>query len=868
MRWTLSVLLVTLIAAIAWLLGSDGTAEAIHEPTPTPILKEARPPTEVGTYSTTEAPTAPLGKAPARETVEETLKGPSGEVTVLRFGTDEPIEGAEVGYYTDPSFIKELSENDRQAIYRGDIESYRKHAHVRTTNAAGKCQLPMVKPGIQFIAAHEDRYGTSYIRADAPETTIHLRVDRELVITVQDAAGRPAEGVSVYGKRQSSSTSPHGSYWQMGTTDTRGQVTQHHTQNSAGDKVENKITVYASGTGVESQQVEVDLLAERSVALDLTLPRAGTITFELRDETGQPFDLTGHETPTIGITTHDSKPEQRAAFQSINRGGKHPFGEDSRLTVRYVALDKFYAATLRKLLRKPLIGKGPTSSTPDIIIPITISSDMVVFKGRAIDAEGKPIAEKTIYIICKYDGGQAGQTTNTGEDGSFVLPIPYLKPGKVVELTALFQMNVNPKVSYRHPEAWKVLVGTNELGEITCTEPPFLLTGKLIVPPSMESTTRISWQLEVHDQGRWQQHWESQTKWLEERRFEIRGAIAEGKKLRLRFGQGQHRPLEPLEFISGDRDVEIEIASAGSVNASFLVDDLRHQSVIQVRLESEVKTAKSDPHTRIMRQMRNRHRLMQAGEGKLAAAWPGLESGIYELRVLATGAAEPLVTIPGIQVGNGPVEDARLTNIDLRGRFREIEISLNDAQGSPFTQDNAHVYLADEAQWIEQRLQDGKVKVTITDSAKIRVIAKGYKLTRIDNVRSDHVITMESAPKVRFSVKWPFALPEGMEPRLRLTPKLPDTTRKTRVHNGGSSGGIENHVYAEGDIAEDGQAVVQPMFLGKQSVRIVLNHDGRRSYYYPRAARSIEVTGKETGVIEIEINAQRLQERLDRMKKR
>ncbi len=868
MRLIMCLILVALAAAFVWLLGYDSTASVITTPTPDAVEEhvedEAKTPAHVTEPIATEATAAQPDEASTRKAIIASATGLVGELTAVRFVDDQPIEGAELGFVLGTINYQELSEEDMRAVRRGDIEFYRKHGTVLKTNAKGKCQLPLNKHGQRVIVTFEDLYVSSFVGPKDLAVTARLKQDHTLVIQVRDAAGGAAEGVKVIGHHEL----PHGPQsYQFGKSNAAGQFSLHHTQDYAENGQGQSMSVHAKGVGAESETVEVDLLSARNVHVSLSMPRAGTITFELLDEAGKPFDQSGYEPPTIGVATHDTKPGRRDAYKSMNEN-RLAFGTDSRAVIRYVALDKFYTAFLHNLIKYPLIGKGPTTSTPDITVPIVVPSDAIIFKGRVVNTDGEPLAGESLYLVYRHRNGMGGQTSTTGDDGEFLIPMIHLEAGKEVQLSGLIRSAGKPTLSFRHQEPWMVTKGRNDIGEIAFAQSPVLLTGQLIVPPALESTQQIWWQIELHNGKRWTEQSEFETLWHKDRRFEVRGEATEGSRLKLVFQQGAYLPLEPLEFSAGTKDIEITLAAAGSVTATFLLDDLVHKPALRVRLEPEAPVDEKDPRQRMRWMTGSSHHLHSIGKGRLQAAWKGLESGRYTLTMECYGASQPLVSIAGIQVCDGGVLDPRLKDIDLRGRLRKLEIRLIDEQGQAFTQEKTVVYLVsgDDTEWNGYRPKNGKVKVSVVDSARIRVLAKGHTLLVEDGVSTDREIVVKRAPAIRFAVKWPSPLPEGITAELRLTPTVPGTTRETRGRIGGSSGGITSHGVSKATIDHKGLVTVYPMVLGKQRVMITLNPNGKSHSLYQKAWRSIEITGHETQPIELEVLAEALQRTLDRMK--
>ena len=119
-----------------------------------------------------------------------------------------------------------------------------------------------------------------------------------------------------------------------------------------------------------------------------------------------------------------------------------------------------------------------------------------------------------------------------------------------------------------------------------------------------------------------------------------------------------------------------------------------------------------------------------------------------------------------------------------------------------------------------------------------------------------------------FILRPPVLRARALGSRLPQTRTTSGTTRRTRLHTGNRSSGLANRIHSDGFVDANGIAVVRPMVLGEQSVRIAMDPNGRGHYVYSITPRTFVVTGTETEDIVLEVGADRLRKSLDRMKKR
>ena len=139
------------------------------------------------------------------------------------------------------------------------------------------------------------------------------------------------------------------------------------------------------------------------------------------------------------------------------------------------------------------------------------------------------------------------------------------------------------------------------------------------------------------------------------------------------------------------------------------------------------------------------------------------------------------------------------------------------------------------------------------DRAKVCILAKGYRRVLLNELRADQTIQLECAPELRLQVVWPVEMPKGLAPRLELTPRN-SYYAKSGIKRGKQT--LATRLLWESTVGcsinADGSAVVRPAITGTHSFTIVIEHNGR-THRVLTSTRSVEVTGKETEAIVLEV---------------
>ncbi|MEM7203062.1 MAG: hypothetical protein AAF628_22570 [Planctomycetota bacterium] len=758
---------------------------------------------------------------------------PQLTVRVVHHGTEEPIADAEIGFYAlDQGDQNELGEAEQQGLSRRDPEFFRALDQVRTTDAAGECAVPRPTGAITVAGWHGELFGTITFRTNRDQRPVlALRPDHRLRVRVLESSGAPAVGVDVVMTPRLAKKK-----WRLRGTDEDGVIVVPHSQKFVGDATTCPVNVYAVGHGVASEGVEVDLLQAPEVTVDLRLPPTGTMTFELVRADRRPYTFTDLDPPGLSLSLHQQEPSNRIVMSD---GPFVTFDRQGRAIASHVALDRFFRASAPPYFNTPFLGHGPSAALPDLTVTLTVDDDLVVFRGRTVDPTGQPLASQRLLIMGTHEGGSFRLDDETDENGGFAVIAAPLPPGTGVRLwLRADQPDARNAVaatrSLALAEPWLVRAGANNLGELRLHNAPVLVSGTLIVPDALASLSQVGLSCQERDGDRWKRLSGLVTRWLDGRRFEIRGEYTGDGPIRLEVDPGDNLPHQPVEFAPGTKDVEIQLAAAGEVNASMQVDLDGLESRLGAKLDAMDPEVQAQREAERQRTGYDRYALRQVGPGRLEARWNGLAAGRYRFTLECPGAAKPIATIDDILVAPDARQDPRLANIDLRSKLRFINIRLTTPDGPPDTHQDAQVYVASASgnHWRGHSPQDGVARILVSDRTDLRVVVPGYRFAHLHDVAEDREILLDVLPKIRVRVAWPFPLPDGVRAQLQLTPSVPGTTEQTRLRDrrrGPTRVDIRSRARVMLD--NDNIAVFRPTFPTPHQLRLALSHAGRHRFF-------------------------------------
>ena len=714
--------------------------------------------------------------ATQRTAAAAAFAGPSAEVQVVHFDSKAPIAGAAV-YCWPPGFDWKSVSPELLELQRTDQDAFlQRVSPTMVTDAEGRCRVPMQPYGAQVTAAKDDLWGQCHVPKDAKEPVVLVvRADCTLRVLVVDAVGKPARAATVMAKRLGKQPMDFG----FGETDATGRLQRRHLQELAGEAA-SQLQLVAQIPGGEGPVVVVDATAPPPEVV-LHLPAGGTVLVHVRDAQDKPIDPAFLGNPVVNLATWPSKPtDPNAHNEAMNRSrGSVAIDERGDAVFGTVAFGCHVMARADHSLHSVTV-PGPTLEQPRIELTVRESADDVVLTGVLLDADGQPLASTGCMVSCHYGGGMSGQNGKTDGAGRFRVNLRSHVAGQqaVVSFDTKHHGQGDP-LALELP-ARLLAKGHTDLGEVRLARHGVLVQGRVMGVVGAEPP-RVQLQFERQQEGRWQQEWNLHPEWAVDGAFTLRSGIAKGTPMRLLVQSQSHLPIAPIEFAAGASGIEITLQSGGFARATFLVDATVPLEHLVFRFQRMEPAAKRDSGED-WRDMMNRYQPQAVpADGRISREWKGLQPGRYRLQALCAGVGEPLLAIEAVEITEGACADARLVDIDLRGRARAFEIRATAADGTPIVSSEAFVVIRSSGEnWQGFNLGAGVVQLAAPAAVDLIVIAKGHQAALVNGVFAARTIALEVAAEATLVVNLPQPLPEDTVLKLKLTPKL-DLPSKARL---------------------------------------------------------------------------------------
>lgn len=751
------------------------------------------------------------------------VTGPAADVLVVQFDSNEPIAGAEVLCWPPDLDWRKLPA-DLQALASKDQDAFmRRVSPPLVSDADGRCRVPLGQQGTRAVAIHGERRAEGWLQKDARQPfVLALRVDCTLRVLVVDAAGKPARGSGVMARRQGG---PQPMDFGLGATGADGRVELQHVQQLAGEAKTQPLELVAKMPGGASAPVLVEATAPPPEVV-LRLPVGGRVTVHVRDAEGKPIDPTLLGNPIVRLATWAEKPTgSRAETDGLNRDpSSAPIDARGDAVFGTVAFGCHVMADVGYTLRGPIV-PGPTLDAPHLELTVRENADDVVLTGVLLDADGRPFAGSAYTVACHYARGMSGQNGMTDGAGRFRIGVGSHPAGQqaTVSFDTKMGRSSDPQAVELPPR--QLTKGRNDLGEIRLGRHGVLVQGKVTCDWPTEPPP-VQLQIERKREGRWQQEWNLQPEW-QGTAFTLHGGIAAGTPMRLVVQTNAFLPVAPIEFAAGATDLEITLQKGGSATATFLVDDGLPLERLTFQFRRTEPPSKRDDRAESMERFLQ-NEPSRSADGRTQRVWQGLQPGRYRLQVLCRGVAEPIAAIDAIEIAEGPCSDPRLAAVDLRGRLRSFEIRATTADGSAVASPDAFVILRSRGEdWCGFHLGRGTVTLLAPAAVDLLVVAKGHRAAFVDGVFDSRTIQLEKAPETRLVLTLPSPLPEGIELRLRLQPRL-ELPRNAHLQlDTGRGMGVEDFLVEEVLVGADGAALVPVRYPGIHRIDAMVG-TGRR----------------------------------------
>jgi len=388
--------------------------------------------------------------------------------------------------------------------------------------------------------------------------------------------------------------------------------------------------------------------------------------------------------------------------------------------------------------------------------------------GRAMSSAGEPWAERPMSVSLALSDAEAGSSRSEGilsvrtdEAGFFRIAIVTedaregAGPGALglgsiegeEQFTSralhlqLHDSGIEMNTSVDLPRS--LPAGGYELGEVLFAPPPVQASGRVLGPDGAGlSGAYVSLQQERSDGGgatpsRWSRLRGSSTRTSGDGSFELLGEVESGGGLRVQASARGYRSGHTEAIAAGSHGIELRLEAAASMRGSVLVDAEIPDGSVSFRARMEGEQDWKDA------------RVLSGGE----FVWDTLEPGRYEFRLAISGLVEALLEVGGLEVISGEAcEDARLQEIDLRGRLVSFEVQVEGVDGERIERSLVRT-LGDEGQLLQLshlwRGQGLELVTTLDRPLNLLVSARGYRSERREGVLEDIVVVMRPGIPLR-----------------------------------------------------------------------------------------------------------------------
>jgi hypothetical protein len=304
--------------------------------------------------------------------------------------------------------------------------------------------------------------------------------------------------------------------------------------------------------------------------------------------------------------------------------------------------------------------------------------------------------------------------------------------------------------------------------------------------------------------------------------------------------------MDPVEFVPGAEDLEVNLWTGGSLQAVVMIDEEIALENLWLQVEPTEGQVPEPTDTRLAIMNRDEYRLRGQftgkEDGRYTFQWNSLWPGGYRFEVTARGASVPLVEVLDLQIVAGERnEDARLDGIDLRGKFRMIVVRVVGTNGRPIPEANYGPPLVvinnrtEDAVLGGYAAQDGSASILTRERyVDLLVLQRGYKPVELNGITSDTTVTLEPFPEVVVRIAGGLPrLPGGHALRVSLSKKGRQRDRRRLDSNFMMGGNVDmwlRPTTASQVVGDSGEIRLQVEGDGAHTVRVSLrNNSTRRS---------------------------------------
>lgn len=665
----LGILLVG-VAAVFWMLRDRGTAPLDVAPARAARSGVGPPAAAAGAP---EAPAEVADANPVREVVVADVPRPAADgrvrVRVVRDG-DTPVAGATVITMAPDFRFDRLAPDLERRLQRahGTWDRLEVVGVPTVADRDGIAIVPRPTQWSEALGRADGLFGWCSLEGQEPDGGFVLRLvaDSTLRVRVRAADGSPVTDLPVglaATYKKPGAESGDAEVFAVATTDADGEAAVKHLQLRRTDDwgaVAEQARIVPFAPGLIDGGVDIDLSAPPADGIDLVLPPVGSLRVLLRDRDGAPLsddNLRLDDLASPGPTFFAAARDGVARYAVVGLGRQ--FHAQSRLDAR----------TLRGA------GPGPVRAGEEAELVLQLPAAGVTLRGRAVGADGRALADGWLGIEGAALAKSSPDSVRTDDEGRFLLLLDAPAVGASLDVVLRWQPRSGNSIRFRGEQARlegiPLVAGTTQLGDVVFHRAPVLVTGRVFgVDPLPALHVQVARQSR---DGKWDWANDIAVDLRADGAFEVLGQITPGQFARhlLQFVAEGCAPVAPLEFVGGERDVQVELRREARLEARVLVD----ASVLQHPEVLVFETLLPAAHIWLPCQA-------EVDADGLVLRLTGLPAGPLSFRARLLGVPEPLVTFGELPLRGGEtLRDPRLQAIDLRS-VHAVRLRLVDERGA------------------------------------------------------------------------------------------------------------------------------------------------------------------------------------------
>ncbi|MEO6594750.1 MAG: hypothetical protein ABIP94_08355 [Planctomycetota bacterium] len=805
------------------------------------------------------------------------------EVRIVDAATQQPVPQAEVFWFDGSAHKKvaDLPELERPALY-GDPERIAKRFGWRTrSNAEGLARIATADKWASVHAYADGRYGTRSLnpQGEAPPEGFFLALEADRVLRVQvlDVEGQPAVPVKVAilmfepdGKQKKN----HGWVPPVRTEAPSGLAEWRHIQNwlrPDGGKPQFPVAawrVVADVPGLDASGVEFDPGAPPSEPIVLRLAATGRLKARVLFQ-GQPLardvEFLAYRGAKDDVRTWNATTSVRAADDGWARFAHVALGGSLNVLAMCGSAE----------IEGPV--DAPTGNGQEV--SVELSADHIFsLTGRLLGPNGELLTNATAQasIDAEILSGSSVQV-KTDALGRFLwmLSKGYIESPRLRRLV-LSQTPVEGPPLRASVAPRDLTRGPNDLGDIRLTHGALVVAGRFVFDPP-DATMHVSFAVETladtrtrSGEQRWQEVRNLTPVQRPDGSFEVRGETTPGRH-RLMFHAYEHLPVAAVEFPIGTKDLAIDIALGDTLRASCLLPENLPGQLVRGVLRSAGASPPdaADGPLRSTGFDRFTARARNANVSPLALQWMALPAGSYTLEMRTAGVCSPLATTPEVLVPPPPGGDARLKDIDLRGKVATLKLHVvGGGDDEPREQTMVFAQPRDNPQeWEGLQVRDGELVFPVPPGPiDLLVVRQGCQPSRFSGAEHEVTVRLEPWPSLELTFADLPPLPADVTLWANAREQSPvPAQRELRYRTENGSGPLDSWLRPGGQAAEikSNRATVQ---VGDGVFRLSLylrKQDGRRQQAL-RTFTPMEVYGgRNLAPVAVTVSAEELRTALE-----